>query len=410
LRDLGNTVLVVEHDEQTMFEADHIIDMGPGPGEHGGKIVAQGTVKDILANAASITGQYLSGAKQIETPGVRRSVDVKNAIEVRGASENNLKNVDVAFPLGGLVCVTGVSGSGKSTLVTQTLLRALKRKLYSSLEKPGKHSSITGLGRIDKVIEIDHSPIGKTPRSNPATYVGVFDQIRLLYAQTREARIRGYKSGRFSFNVRGGRCEECQGQGTKKIEMHFMPDVYITCEACQGTRYNRETLDIRYRGKNIADVLDMPVEQALTFFESFPKIKQLLKALHDVGLGYMRLGQSSTTLSGGEAQRVKLAAELGKSSTGKTVYILDEPTTGLHFADIHNLLGVLNRLVDLGNTVIVIEHNLDVIKCADYLIDMGPEGGDAGGTVVVTGTPEEVAAHPASHTGQFLRDKLFPAT
>ncbi len=406
LRDLGNTVIVVEHDEQMMMEADHIIDIGPGPGAHGGKIVAQGTVKDIINCEQSLTGQYLSGKKGIELPTKRRKIDLKHSITVKGAGENNLKNINVRFPLGGLICVTGVSGSGKSTLVTQTLLHALRRRLYKSREKPGKHTSIEGLDRIDKVIEINQSPIGRTPRSNPSTYVGVFDKIRQLFSQTREARIRGYKPGRFSFNVRGGRCEACQGQGTKKIEMHFMPDVYITCEECKGTRYNRETLDVRYRGKNIADVLDMRVEEALAFFDNFPKVKQQLQALFEVGLGYMALGQSSTTLSGGEAQRVKLAAELGKTATGKTLYVLDEPTSGLHFADIHNLLDVLNRLADKGNTMIVIEHNLDIVKSADYIIDLGPEGGEAGGKVVAKGTPEKVAANPKSKTGEYLLEKL----
>lgn len=406
LRDLGNTVLVVEHDEQTMFEADQLIDIGPGPGEHGGYVVAQGSVREIMDNPKSITGKYLSGKIQMETPAERRKLDLANSIEIKGACENNLKNIDVKFPLGGFICVTGVSGSGKSTLVTQTLLKAIKRKLYNSHDKPGQFSSISGVQRIDKIIEIDQSPIGRTPRSNPATYVGVFDLIRSLFAQAKEAKIRGYKSGRFSFNVKGGRCEACQGQGTKKIEMHFLPDIFITCEECKGTRYNRETLEIKFRGKNIAEVLDMRIEEALTFFENFPRIRQQIQALHDVGLGYMSLGQSSTTLSGGEAQRVKLASELGKSATGKTLYILDEPTTGLHFADIHNLLNVLNRLVDLGNTVIVIEHNLDVIKSADYLIDLGPEGGDRGGTIVATGTPEEIVENANSYTGRFLADKL----
>ncbi len=406
LRDLGNTVLVVEHDEQTIMEADNIIDIGPGPGSHGGKIVVQGGLEDVIRCEQSVTGQYLSGKLRIETPDKRRKIDLEECIELKGASENNLKNINVKFPLGCFICVTGVSGSGKSTLITQTLLRVLKRKLYKSREKPGKYQSISGSHRIDKVIEIDQSPIGRTPRSNPATYVGVFDHIRQLYAQTREAKIRGYKPGRFSFNVRGGRCEACQGQGTKKIEMHFLPDIYITCEQCNGRRYNRETLEIKYRGKNIADALDMSIEEALIFFENFPKIRQLLQALNDVGLGYMSLGQSSTTLSGGEAQRVKLAAELGKTSTGKTFYILDEPTTGLHFADIHNLLNVLNRLVDRGNTVVVIEHNLDVIKCADYIIDLGPEGGQAGGMVIASGRPEQIAENPQSYTGKFLREKL----
>ncbi len=406
LRDLGNTVIVVEHDEQTMFESDQLIDIGPGPGSHGGNVVAQGTVQEVMACQESITGNYLSGRFQIEAPDNRRKADMDYAIELKGATENNLKGVDVKFPLGTLTCVTGVSGSGKSTLITQTLLRALKRKLYNSREKPGQFTSLTGTHRIDKVIEIDQSPIGRTPRSNPATYVGVFDLIRSLFAQAREAKIRGYKSGRFSFNVKGGRCEACQGQGTKKIEMHFLPDIFIQCEECKGTRYNRETLEIKFRGKNIAEVLDMRIEEALMFFDNFPRVKQLLQALHDVGLGYMSIGQSSTTLSGGEAQRVKLAAELGKTATGKTLYVLDEPTTGLHFADIHNLLNVLTRLVDMGNTVIVIEHNLDVIKSADYIIDLGPEGGDGGGTIVATGTPEQIARNPNSHTGRFLSDKL----
>ncbi len=406
LRDLGNTVLVVEHDEQTIMEADNIIDIGPGPGLHGGKIVVQGNLNDVINCAQSVTGQYLSGKLSIETPSKRREVDLDECIELKGASENNLKNINVKFPLGCFICVTGVSGSGKSTLITQTLLRVLKRKIYNSREKPGKYQSVSGIHRIDKVIEIDQSPIGRTPRSNPATYVGVFDYIRQLYAQTREAKIRGYKPGRFSFNVKGGRCEACQGQGTKKIEMHFLPDIYITCEECNGLRYNRETLEIKYRGKNIADALNMSVEQALVFFENFPKIRQLLQALDDVGLGYMSLGQSSTTLSGGEAQRVKLAAELGKTATGRTFYILDEPTTGLHFADIHNLLNVLNRLVDKGNTVVVIEHNLDIIKCADYIIDLGPEGGDAGGTIIAEGSPEQITKNPKSYTGKFLKQKL----
>ncbi len=406
LRDLGNTVIVVEHDEQTMFESDHLIDIGPGPGAHGGNIVAQGTVQEVMACPESVTGKYLSGNLQIETPAERRKVDLDYGIELKGAAENNLKGIDVKFPLGAFICVTGVSGSGKSTLITQTLLRALKRKLYSSREKPGQFVSLTGVHRVDKVIEIDQSPIGRTPRSNPATYVGVFDLMRALFAQAREAKIRGYKSGRFSFNVKGGRCEACQGQGTKKIEMHFLPDIFITCEECKGTRYNRETLEIKFRGKSIAEVLDMRIEEALTFFDNFPRVKQLLQALHDVGLGYMSLGQSSTTLSGGEAQRVKLAAELGKSATGKTLYVLDEPTTGLHFADIHNLLNVLTRLTDMGNTIIVIEHNLDVIKSADYIIDLGPEGGDGGGRIVFTGSPEEIVRHPTSHTGKFLADKI----
>jgi excinuclease ABC subunit A len=406
LRDMGNTVLVVEHDEETMRCADEIIDMGPAAGRHGGRLVGQGTVADIIAAPESVTGKYLSGALRIETPSRRRDVSPRRAIELRGCREHNLKNIDVKFPLGGIVCVTGVSGSGKSTLVNETLLKGLKRRLHSSREKPGDHDKILGLGKVDKVIEIDQSPIGRTPRSNPATYTGVFDLIRQVFAKTREAKIRGYKPGRFSFNVKGGRCEACQGQGTKKIEMHFLPDVYVTCQECKGTRYNRETLEVRYKGRSIADVLDMRVEEALVFFENFPKIKQLVKALNDVGLSYVELGQSSTTLSGGEAQRVKLATELGKTATGHTMYVLDEPTTGLHFADIHNLLNVLNRLADMGNTIVVIEHNLDVVKYADWLIDLGPEGGQRGGELVAQGTPEEVAANSASYTGQFLARHL----
>ncbi|NLE30498.1 MAG: excinuclease ABC subunit UvrA [Phycisphaerae bacterium] len=407
LRDLGNSVLVVEHDEQLMFESDMLIDIGPGPGVHGGNIVVQGTVQDVMACRQSITGNYLSGRTRMEIPDVRRKLDMNYAIEIKGACENNLKNVNAKFPLGGFICVTGVSGSGKSTLITTTLLRALKRKLYNSREKPGQFTSLNGAHRIDKVIEIDQTPIGRTPRSNPATYVGVFDQIRQLFAQAREAKIRGYKPGRFSFNVKGGRCEACQGQGTKKIEMHFLPDIFITCEECKGTRYNRETLEVKFRGKSIADVLNMHVEEALTFFENFPRVRQQIQALFDVGLGYMKLGQSSTTLSGGEAQRIKLAAELGKTATGKTLYILDEPTTGLHFADIHNLLNALNRLVDMGNTIIVIEHNLDVIKTADYIIDLGPEGGEGGGKIVATGTPEQICTNKKSHTGKFLAEKII---
>ena len=402
LRDMGNTVLVVEHDEETIRCADQVIDMGPAAGRHGGRIIAQGTVEDICAAAESITGKYLSGAMKIEPPPNHREVSPKRSIELRGCRQNNLKNVDVKFPLGGIICVTGVSGSGKSTLVNQTLLRALKRRMHNSKDKPGEHDKILGLGKVDKVIEIDQSPIGRTPRSNPATYTGVFDLIRQLFAKTREAKIRGYKPGRFSFNVKGGRCEACQGQGTKKIEMHFLPDVYVTCQECKGTRYNRETLEVRYKGKSIADVLAMRIEEAIGFFDPFPKVKQLVKALGDVGLSYVELGQSSTTLSGGEAQRVKLATELGKSATGHTLYVLDEPTTGLHFADIHNLLNVLNRLADMGNTIVVIEHNLDVIKCADWLIDMGPEGGDRGGYVIAEGTPADIVANDKSYTGQYL--------
>ena len=406
LVDLGNTAIVVEHDEETIYAADHVIDIGPGAGAHGGEIVAQGSVEEIIAAPRSITGKYLSGERKIRLPEKRHKVNLKYCVEIKGAQQNNLKNINVIFPLGVFVCVTGVSGSGKSSLVSQTLMPALKRKLYNSREKPGVHKSLIGATRLDKVIEIDQSPIGRTPRSNPATYTGVFDYIRQLFSKTREAKIRGYKPGRFSFNVKGGRCEYCQGQGTKKIEMHFLPDVYVVCEQCQGSRYNQETLEIRYRGKNISDVLDMRIEDALSFFENFPKIKQLLKALNDVGLGYISLGQSSTTLSGGEAQRVKLSSELGKSSTGHTLYILDEPTTGLHFADIHNLLEVLNRLVEMGNTVIVIEHNLDVIKMADYIIDLGPEGGEGGGQIVAADSPENLAKCKESYTGKFLKPKL----
>ncbi len=402
LRDMGNTVIVVEHDEDTILAADHILDVGPAAGRHGGRIVAQGTLEDIYRSPESITGKYLSGECRIEPPRERREISPRNAVELRGCRENNLKKIDVKFPLGGIVCVTGVSGSGKSTLVNQILVRALKRRLYASKDKPGAFDKILGTGKIDKVIEIDQSPIGRTPRSNPATYTGVFDLIRQLYAKTREAKIRGYKAGRFSFNVKGGRCEACQGQGTKRIEMHFLPDVYVVCQECKGTRYNRETLEIRYKAKSIADVLSMRVEEALSFFDSMPKAKQILKALNDVGLSYVELGQSSTTLSGGEAQRVKLASELGKTATGRTLYILDEPTTGLHFADIQNLLTVLHRLADLGNTIIVIEHNLDVIKCADWIIDLGPEGGEGGGSIVSAGTPEQVMDCPASYTGQYL--------
>ncbi len=406
LTEIGNTVLVVEHDEDTIRSADWVVDIGPGPGRHGGRVIGQGDLNHLMANKDSITAKYLTGEYRIEIPNERRDVDLDNPLLVRKAEQNNLKKIDVRFPLNGLVCVTGVSGSGKSTLVNQILLRAMKRYLHSAREKPGKHLRVNGLGNVDRVIEVDQSPIGRTPRSNPATYTGVFDEIRKLYAQTREAKIRGYKPGRFSFNVKGGRCESCQGQGLKKIEMHFLPDVYVECEQCKGSRYNRETLEILYKGKSIADVLNMTVEESLEFFDSFPKVVQMLRTLRDVGLGYVHLGQSSTTLSGGEAQRVKLATELGKNASGHTVYVLDEPTTGLHFADIHNLLNVLNRLVDKGHTVIVIEHNLDVIKCADWIIDLGPEGGHRGGTVVAEGTPEQVAATRGSYTGQFLTHHL----
>jgi excinuclease ABC subunit A len=406
LRDIGNTVIVVEHDEETIRSADEVIDMGPAAGRHGGRVVAQGSLKTICQTDESITGKYLSGQMEIEPPQRRRRMARKRSIELRGCRENNLKNLSVTFPLGGIICVTGVSGSGKSTLVNLTMLPALKRRVHAGKDRPGQFDKILGTGKIDKVIQIDQSPIGRTPRSNPATYTGVFDAIRQLFTKTREAKIRGYKPGRFSFNVKGGRCEACQGQGTKRIEMHFLPDVYVTCQECKGARYNRETLEVRYKGKNIADVLAMRIEEALGFFDAFPKIKQLLKALNDVGLSYVELGQSSTTLSGGEAQRVKLASELGKTATGHTLYVLDEPTTGLHFADIHNLLNVLNRLADMGNTIIVIEHNLDVIKCADWIIDLGPEGGDAGGQIIAQGTPEQVARCVESYTGQFLAGHL----
>jgi len=406
LRDMGNTVLVVEHDEQTIRSADEIIDMGPAAGRHGGRVVAQGSLEEICATEESVTGKYIARKLRIEVPGRRRKLSARKRIELKGCREHNLKDIEVRFPLGGIICVTGVSGSGKSTLVNQTLLPALRRRLYTSRDRPGDFDRILGVGRIDKVIEIDQSPIGRTPRSNPATYTGVFDLIRRLFAKTREAKIRGYKPGRFSFNVKGGRCQACKGQGVKRIEMHFLPDVYVTCQECRGARYNRETLEVRYRGKNIADVLRMRVEEALGFFKNFPKVRQLLRALNDVGLGYIELGQRSTTLSGGEAQRVKLASELGKTATGHTLYVLDEPTTGLHFADIHNLLNVLNRLADMGNTIIVIEHNLDVIKCADWIIDLGPEGGDAGGNVIAEGTPEQVADDGNSYTGQFLARHL----
>src|SRR4051794_24814211 len=407
LQSIGNTVLMVEHDEDCIRAADYLIDIGPGAGAHGGNVVCAGPIPQVFSEDQSVTIKYLTGEYAIVTPTQRRRLDLdKNALELKGCRENNLKNVDVRIPLGGMVCITGVSGSGKSTLINQTLIPSLKRKLYGSKVKAGVHKAINGTSKIDKVIEIDQSPIGRTPRSNPATYTGVFDEIRKVFAKTREAKIRGYEAGRFSFNVKGGRCEACQGQGTKCIEMHFLPDVYVNCEVCHGKRYNAETLEIHYRGKNIAEVLDMTVEEALAFFENFPVILRMLKALNDVGLTYVKLGQPSTQLSGGEAQRVKLASELGKNPTGHTLYMLDEPTTGLHFADIHNLLNVLNRLADMGNTVLVIEHNLDVIKCADWLIDMGPEGGDGGGTVIAEGTPEQVAQVAGSHTGEYLRPKL----
>jgi excinuclease ABC subunit A len=407
LRDLGNTVIVVEHDEGTMRAADHLVDLGPGAGEHGGHVIAAGTPAEVAKNAASLTGQYLSGKRQIEVPAERRQP--RGALVVRGAREHNLKGIDVAIPLGVFCCVTGVSGSGKSTLVNETLHHAVANRLHQAKLRPGAHDGIDGLSQIDKIINIDQSPIGRTPRSNPATYTGLFDHIRQLFTQTQEARARGYKPGRFSFNVKGGRCEVCRGDGQIKIEMHFLPDVYVPCEQCHGKRYNRETLEVRFKGKSIADVLEMSVEEAVVFFENVPKIARRLRTLHDVGLDYIRLGQPATTLSGGEAQRIKLATELSKVATGETLYILDEPTTGLHFADVQRLLEMLARLVDQGNTVVVIEHNLDVIKTADRLIDLGPEGGDEGGEVVATGTPEEVAAVEASHTGRFLAELLEPA-
>jgi excinuclease ABC subunit A len=407
LRDLGNTVIVVEHDEGTMRAADHLVDLGPGAGEHGGRVVAQGTAADVERVAESLTGQYLVGARRIEVP--RRRRRPHGHVLIEGAAQHNLKRIDVKLPLGVLCCVTGVSGSGKSTLINDVLYKAVANRLHRVKQRPGAHRRIGGLEQVDKIIAVTQSPIGRTPRSNPATYIGLFDQIRDLYARTQEARARGYKPGRFSFNVKGGRCEVCRGDGQIKIEMHFLPDVYVPCEQCHGRRYNRETLEIRFKGRNISDVLEMPVEQALEFFTHIPKIRRRLQALSDVGLGYIRLGQPATTLSGGEAQRVKLASELCKVATGRTLYILDEPTTGLHFADIQRLLEVLGRLVAAGNTVVVIEHNLDVIKVADRLIDLGPEGGEEGGHVVATGTPEQVAAVAGSHTGGFLRGLVEPA-
>ncbi|HLA47789.1 MAG TPA: excinuclease ABC subunit UvrA [Nitrospinota bacterium] len=405
LRDIGNTVIVVEHDRDTILLADYIIDLGPGAGIHGGSVVACGSPKEILSDKASLTGRYLSNALSIPVPGKRRNGN-SDHLKILGASQNNLKNIDVSIPLGLFTCITGVSGSGKSTLVIDILYKALAQVFWKSTEKPGRFSGIKGIEFIDKVIDIDQSPIGRTPRSNPATYTGVFNLIRDLFAQLPESRKRGYKAGRFSFNVKGGRCEACAGDGIIKIEMHFLPDIYVTCEVCKGKRFNRETLDIQYKGKNIADVLDMTVSEALIFFENIPSIKSKLQTVSDVGLDYIKLGQAATTLSGGEAQRVKLSKELSKRSTGRTLYILDEPTTGLHFADIQKLLDVLNRLTDAGNTVVVIEHNLDVIKTADYIIDLGPEGGDAGGEIVAIGTPEEVAENPKSYTGQFLKNVL----
>ncbi|HEY6835765.1 MAG TPA: excinuclease ABC subunit UvrA, partial [Gaiellaceae bacterium] len=409
LRDLGNTVLVVEHDEQMMRSADHLVDMGPGAGEHGGHVVAEGPAKAVERVRGSITGQFLSGKREIAVP-ERRDEDL-GSFRVLGASMHNLKNIDVEFPVGKLVCVTGVSGSGKSTLVNEIVYKALANRLHRMRVKPGDHEAVEGIDCFDKVIDIDQSPIGRTPRSNPATYTDIFTPVRELYSLTPEAKVRGYKPGRFSFNVRGGRCETCKGDGTIKIEMHFRPDVYVPCETCGGKRYNRETLEVRFKGKSIADVLEMSVEEALRFFAKIPKLRRRLQTLHDVGLDYIKLGQPATTLSGGEAQRVKLAKELGKIATGRTLYILDEPTTGLHFADIEKLLEVLQRLADAGNTVLVIEHNLDVIKQADWIVDLGPEGGEAGGEVIATGTPEQVAEVEESATGQYLRQvlRLVPA-
>ena len=404
LRDLGNSLIVVEHDEDTMLAADCIVDIGPGAGEHGGKVVAVGTAQELMQCPGSITGEYLSGRKKIPVPEVRKKPT--GYLKVVGARENNLKNITVEFPLGVMTCVTGVSGSGKSSLVNEILYKKLAKELNRARTIPGKHKRIEGLEQVDKVIDIDQSPIGRTPRSNPATYTGVFDLIRDLFAATPDAKAKGYKKGRFSFNVKGGRCEACSGDGILKIEMHFLPDVYVPCEVCGGKRYNRETLDVKYKGKSIYDVLNMTVEEAVKFFENVPSIRRKMETLNDVGLSYIRLGQPSTELSGGEAQRIKLAAELSKRSTGKTVYILDEPTTGLHFADVHKLTEILRRLADDGNTVIVIEHNLDVIKTADHIIDIGPEGGDKGGTVVATGTPEEVAKNKNSYTGKYIDEIL----
>ena len=404
LRDLGNSLIVVEHDEDTMRAADCVIDIGPGAGEHGGQLVAMGTAEDLMKNENSVTGAYLSGRLRIPVPEVRK--EPTGFLTIKGASENNLKHIDVDIPLGVMTCITGVSGSGKSSLVNEILYKRLARDLNRARVIPGKHDDILGIDQLDKVINIDQSPIGRTPRSNPATYTGVFDQIRDLFAATADAKAKGYKKGRFSFNVKGGRCEACSGDGIIKIEMHFLPDVYVPCEVCKGKRYNRETLEVKYKDKSIYDVLNMTVEEALTFFENVPSIRRKIETLYDVGLSYIRLGQPSTTLSGGEAQRIKLAAELSKRSTGKTIYILDEPTTGLHFADVHKLIEILRRLSEGGNTVVVIEHNLDVIKTADYIIDIGPEGGDRGGTVIAKGTPEEVAASPVSYTGRYVKKYL----
>jgi len=406
LRDLGNTLIVVEHDEETIRTADWIVDIGPGAGEHGGEIVVSGDYQALVDSKKSITGAYISGRKEIEIPKKRRPINPKKKLVVKEARENNLKNIDVEFPLGTFVAVTGVSGSGKSTLVNDILYSVLANKLNGARVVPGRHRTISGIDHLDKVVHVDQSPIGRTPRSNPATYTGVFDKVRALFAETSEAKVRGYQQGRFSFNVKGGRCENCAGDGTITIEMNFLPDVYVPCEVCHGARYNRETLEVHYKGKTIAEVLDMPIEKAAEFFDSIPSIARYLRTLCDVGLGYVRLGQSAPTLSGGEAQRVKLATELQRRSTGRTIYVLDEPTTGLHFEDVRKLLGVLQRLVDSGNTVVVIEHNLDVIKSADWIIDLGPEGGSGGGLVIAEGTPETVAKDKKSYTGKFLAEAL----
>ena len=405
MRDLGNTLIVVEHDTDTMMACDYLVDIGPGAGDAGGKIIAQGTPEEVMQNEKSITGQYLSGKKCIEIPKERRKGN-KKYLKIKGASENNLKNIDVDIPLGTLTCVTGVSGSGKSSLINEILCKAVSQKIYKTKDKPGKHEKILGIENLDKIVAISQNPIGRTPRSNPATYTGVFDDIRTLFTTTKEAKMYGFEKNRFSFNVKGGRCEACRGDGVKKIEMHFLPDVYVPCEVCHGTRYNRETLSIKYKDKNIAEVLDMRVTEALKFFENVPKIKHKLQVLEDVGLGYIKLGQSAPTLSGGEAERVKLAKELQRKATGKTLFVLDEPTTGLHVDDIKRLLAILQKIVDNKDTVVVIEHNLDVIKVADHIIDLGPEGGDGGGTIVATGTPEEVAKVKESYTGQFLKKIL----
>ena len=405
LTDIGNSLIVVEHDEETMTEADYIVDIGPGAGVHGGEVIVAGDIETVKACEQSVTGAYLSGKKSIPIPKERRKGNGK-AVSIIGAAENNLKNIDVDFPLGKLILVTGVSGSGKSTLVNEILYNGISRRLYQSYKRPGKHKKMLGTDEIDKIIAIDQAPIGRSPRSNPATYTGLFDLIRDLFAQTNEAKSRGYQKGRFSFNVKGGRCETCRGDGILRIEMHFLPDVYVPCEVCGGRRYNRETLEVKYKGKNIYDILNMTVEEALDFFKNVPTIERKIRTLYDVGLSYIRLGQPSTELSGGEAQRIKLATELSRRGTGRTIYILDEPTTGLHFADVHKLVNILLRLRDSGNTVVVIEHNLDVIKTADYIIDMGPEGGDRGGTVIAEGTPEEICKIPASYTGQYLKPYL----